>query len=189
MKKIEKSPEAIKVYTQKASEPTKALKADMQETMEFFKRFQAEIRENEKALMNYQANLQESKKVPEVIVVSLGNTEGTLPITFNPIFLILFFGILLFLKSLKQLIQDHFKYKPFGTNSLGIIEFLFSDSTVEKTFKPLIADWRFEYFEALNQKRTWKARWISVRYRYAFIKATGLSVISSLLNKVLSLSK
>src|ERR1044072_760418 len=48
-----------------------------------------------------------------------------------------------------------------GTKLLTLVDFLFSPKTVERTFKPLIADWRYEYFEALNQGRKYKAHWIS----------------------------
>jgi len=34
-----------------------------------------------------------------------------------------------------------------------------------------VADWDEEYFEALSNKEIWKARWINMRYTYAFIIA------------------
>lgn len=61
-----------------------------------------------------------------------------------------------------------------GSNYLLIVDFLFSPKVVEETFKPIVTDWRTEYFEALQQKRVWKARWISVRYNYSFIASIGL---------------
>lgn len=66
-----------------------------------------------------------------------------------------------------------------GANYLLIVDFLFSPKTVEETFKPIVADWRTEYFEALNQRRKWKARWISVRYTYSFVASMGLTKIVS----------
>jgi cell division protein FtsB len=66
-----------------------------------------------------------------------------------------------------------------GSNYLWIVDFFFSPRVVEETFKPIVADWRTEYFEALNQKRVWKARWVSVRYNYSFIASIGLSKIFS----------
>lgn len=62
-----------------------------------------------------------------------------------------------------------------GTLPLSIVEFFYSPTTVEETFKPLVADWQMEYFDALSQKRRWKARWISFRYTCCFIHAMGLS--------------
>jgi hypothetical protein len=76
-----------------------------------------------------------------------------------------------------------------GINLLALVDFLFSPKTVEQTFKPLVADWRTEYFEALKQGRTKKARWISMRYRYSFIMAMSLSKVFSLLKQIRSVSK
>lgn len=76
-----------------------------------------------------------------------------------------------------------------GARLLAVIDFLFSPKTVEQTFKPLIADWRHEYFEALKQNRKWKARWISARYRFSFINAITLSKVFSLLKQIRSISK
>jgi len=64
-----------------------------------------------------------------------------------------------------------------GLKLLSIVEFFFSPTTVEETFKPTVADWHSEYFEALKQKKFWRARWISVRYTYRFIVAMGLSKV------------
>jgi len=66
-----------------------------------------------------------------------------------------------------------------GSRFRSIVTFLYSQKTVEEVFDPLIADWRFEYFEALDQKRRWKARWISVRYVYSLLMAMGLSRVFS----------
>jgi hypothetical protein len=66
-----------------------------------------------------------------------------------------------------------------GAKLLLIVDFLFRPKTVELTFIPLIADWQSEYFEALNQKRKYKAHWIMFRYRIhfacTFVMALGLS--------------
>jgi len=71
-----------------------------------------------------------------------------------------------------------------GTRLLGLVDFLFSPKTVEQTFKPIVADWRHEYFEAKKQERKWKARWISTRYRFSFIMAMGLSKVFSLFKQL-----
>jgi hypothetical protein len=62
-----------------------------------------------------------------------------------------------------------------GARYLVVVDFLYSPRTVEETFKPIIADWRFEYFNALSEKRRIKARWISIRYYYRIAVAMGLS--------------
>jgi hypothetical protein len=78
--------------------------------------------------------------------------------------------------------------RPPGAKLLDLVDFLFPLKTVERTFKPFIADWQYEYFEALKQSRTKKARWISIRYRFAFactfIKAMGLSKMFSLFKQI-----
>ena len=82
----------------------------------------------------------------------------------------------------------HVRNAP-GTRLLLIADFLYSPKTFEQTFKPLIADWRYEYFEALKHGRTKKARWISFRYRYSFVMAMSLSKVFSLLKQIRSVSK
>lgn len=49
--------------------------------------------------------------------------------------------------------------------------FLYSTKTQKEIFEPIIADWQKEYFEALSRNEIWKARWIKVRYIYAFLAA------------------
>lgn len=78
-------------------------------------------------------------------------------------------------------------HEPPGATLLSIVDFLYSPRTVEHTFKPLISDWRLEYYEAIKAKRKWKARWICVRNYFVFAKVMGLdkvfSIISGLLGK------
>lgn len=71
-----------------------------------------------------------------------------------------------------------------GSKYLAVVDFLFSTKEVEETFKPIVADWRTEYFEAVKQKRAWKARWVSVRYSYSFIASMGLSRIFSFIQSL-----
>lgn len=54
---------------------------------------------------------------------------------------------------------------------LKVVTFFFSSRTVKEIFNPITADWQEEYFEALSKKEIWKARWINVRYTYAFLGA------------------
>lgn len=62
----------------------------------------------------------------------------------------------------KRIINIEFSY---------IIRFLYSNKTQRDVFEPITADWQEEYFEALFRKEIWKARWINVRYIYAFLIA------------------
>jgi hypothetical protein len=68
--------------------------------------------------------------------------------------------------------------RPPGSLLLEIIDFFFSKKTVLLTFQPLIADWREEFFEALDANRYCKARWVSLRYYWAFAKACFLSKLA-----------
>ena len=79
--------------------------------------------------------------------------------------------------------------KPPGGNLLRIVDFLFSKRTLSLTFTPLVTDWRIEYFEALQEGRVWKARWISFRYYWAFAKACGLSRVGEVLGRIAVLHK
>ncbi|MBA3335475.1 MAG: hypothetical protein H0T08_07690 [Acidobacteria bacterium] len=58
-----------------------------------------------------------------------------------------------------------------GFRLLSIINFLYSRKNQKEVFEPLFADWQEEYFEALFKKEIWKARWINLRYTYAFLTA------------------
>lgn len=95
-------------------------------------------------------------------------------------------AIKLSLQALKG--RPKFKTAP-GTRLLSVAEFFYSPKTVEEVFKPIIADWRTEYFDALTQNRSLKARWISVRYKYHFVLAMGLSKVYSLFRSILSARK
>jgi len=80
-------------------------------------------------------------------------------------------------------------HRPPGSRLLNIVEFLYSPSAREKVFEPLIADWRLEYFEALAVKKPLKAKWISVRYYWAFCKAMGLQRLLSVIYKMALVTK
>jgi hypothetical protein len=89
---------------------------------------------------------------------------------------------------LKSRNTDQYLIKAPGVRLLAIVDFLFRPKTVSLTFEPLIAEWHSEYFEALNQKRKYKARWITFRYRIhfarTFVMALGLSKVFSLFEKL-----
>lgn len=72
-----------------------------------------------------------------------------------------------------------------GVALLSLVKFFYSPETVEYRFEPIIADWHFEYFNALELKELWKARWISIRYTCRFIAAMGLSQLLSFIRDFL----
>jgi hypothetical protein len=100
----------------------------------------------------------------------------------------LFFKIFTFRLDIRASIKPSIGRAP-GAGLLALVDFFFSPKTIEQTFKPLVADWRYEYFEALKQSRKWKARWISLRYRFSFINAMTLSKVLSLLKQIKSVIK
>jgi hypothetical protein len=74
---------------------------------------------------------------------------------------------------------------PPGQRLLKLAEILFSPKTVLLTFKPLIADWQFEYFEGLaNKLPNWRLRYISIRYYWYYAKACGLSKVAELFRSI-----
>lgn len=80
--------------------------------------------------------------------------------------------------------------RPPGLRLLSIVEFLYSHKTVKEVFKQTISDWQQEYFEALCKKEIWKARWINVRYTYAFLAAMWQkSPVGNLIEFVCKLAK
>ncbi|MDQ3131244.1 MAG: hypothetical protein M3Q99_10850 [Acidobacteriota bacterium] len=73
-------------------------------------------------------------------------------------------------ESLSNAISNIYLKQPL-LNFLRISNFLYSPKTQKEIFDPIAADWQTEYFEALFKKEIYKARWINVRYTYAFIIA------------------
>ena len=72
-----------------------------------------------------------------------------------------------------------------GLRLMSLVSFFYSPDDVEKTFKPIIADWHKELFEALAARRKWRSRWINVKYRYRFAQAMGLSKVLKLVDTVI----
>lgn len=84
-------------------------------------------------------------------------------------------------KSVTRKLVSH----PPGLRLLKLAEILFSPKTVVLTFKPLIADWQFEYFDGLTKKYpVWRLRLISFRYYWYFTKACGLSKVAELFRSI-----
>ena len=59
----------------------------------------------------------------------------------------------------------------------SVSEFVFSKKTLEHVVDPIIADMQAEYFEALEAKRRYKARWVLIRGHWSFFKTVGLHSI------------
>ena len=66
-------------------------------------------------------------------------------------------------------VERKVQQKTLSTELLKIASFFYSLKTTKNVFEPITADWQEEYFEALFKKEIWKARWINIRYTYAFI--------------------
>ncbi|MGC2235977.1 MAG: hypothetical protein WA584_07440 [Pyrinomonadaceae bacterium] len=61
--------------------------------------------------------------------------------------------------------------KPKGFFLLKISQIFFDNKEQKEIFVPTVGDWNEEIFEALSKKDIWRARWINVRYTYAFLAA------------------
>lgn len=71
-----------------------------------------------------------------------------------------------------------------------LTNFLYSTKTQREIFQPILADWEDEYFESLYKKEIWKARWINVRYTYAFLMAMWMkSPIGDLIEFIKKIAK
>jgi hypothetical protein len=81
--------------------------------------------------------------------------------------------------------------KLFKSKIIEIAEFLYSAKTQKEVFEPIVADWQQELdFERLFNKGIWKARWINVRYTYAFLAAMWQkSPIGDLIEFVVKIAK
>jgi len=77
--------------------------------------------------------------------------------------------VVIFISSVK--VKESKLFKLYRYKLLNLSEILFSPKTQENVFKTLVADWDEEYYLALSKKQIYKARWINVRYTYAFLAA------------------
>jgi uncharacterized membrane protein len=71
-----------------------------------------------------------------------------------------------------------------GSDLLVMVEYLYSPKIVEQVFKPIVADWRTEYFDALKEGKNRKAVWIRIRYILSFSMAMGLSKALSVIRSL-----
>jgi hypothetical protein len=87
-------------------------------------------------------------------------------------------------------IEANLQNQQLSLKFLRISNFLFSNKNQKEIFEPIIVDWQEEYFQALFKKEIWKARWINVRYTYAFLAATWQkSPIGDLIEFVIKIAK
>ncbi len=71
-------------------------------------------------------------------------------------------------------VQIQNKLKSITDLDLKILKFsqkFYSAETTKLCFEPIIADWKMEYSATVAQNLNWQARWVSVRYTYAFLSA------------------
>jgi hypothetical protein len=68
-----------------------------------------------------------------------------------------------------------------GARLLQLAQLFFSPATVERTFNPIVSDWRTEYFEAHKEGRVMRAQLISACYTHKFVAAMVLSKAYSFL--------
>lgn len=69
--------------------------------------------------------------------------------------------------------RDRRIVKPPGSVMQSVAEFLCSRKTLEQVVKPIIADMRFEYWEALARGRTKKAAFVRIRALLSLCFALG----------------
>lgn len=75
--------------------------------------------------------------------------------------------------------------KPPGSTLSKILKFLYTKKTYDIVFDPIVADLQTEYFECLDNKEYWKARWTRVIYLMYFVKAGGLHSLLSLVKNII----
>ena len=73
---------------------------------------------------------------------------------------------------------------PVGSSLRGFAEFVFSKKSYEQIYDPLISDLRFEYYEALDANRRWKARWVWARGCLSFLTAASDHAVASVGRRV-----
>ncbi|MFT5679865.1 MAG: hypothetical protein ACI8RZ_000770 [Myxococcota bacterium] len=70
---------------------------------------------------------------------------------------------------------------PPGLTILRIAKFFYTPATIKGVFLPLVADLQDEYFNAIDQQHSWKARWIRVCYFWDFLDTFGFQKAFDLL--------
>ena len=58
-----------------------------------------------------------------------------------------------------------------SSNLLNISGFLYSPKTQKEIFRPIVAEWQYEYFEDLKNKRFGRAKYTNIRWIYHFLLA------------------
>lgn len=73
--------------------------------------------------------------------------------------------------SYKKINNSNRIYKTPGTHLLKLANVFYGKDTVSRIFMPLFADFQEEYFEAIFQKKYFRARWVSLHLYYQFYLA------------------
>lgn len=125
----------------------------------------------------------------DVVLVDRRSSSGSGQADVRVLLILIVLGLFLILYFVRVFFRasDDFErtYTPrikraAGSRLLAVAEFLYSPKTVERVFRPLVADWRGEQHDSLLARRRWKARWINFRYTVSFLMAMGLSKVFSI---------
>jgi len=71
-----------------------------------------------------------------------------------------------------------------GYGLANIARWLFSKKNYERCFEPLLADLQFEYCEAIKSGAEKKAKWIHVKYIFAFFKSILFFIPTEIIQKI-----
>ena len=97
--------------------------------------------------------------------------------------------LLYIVNSIRNIYQLRRIKKPPGNFLNCAAEFLFSKKNYKHIFQPLISDMREEYYEALAEGRTLKAKWINASYWCTFFITIVLHGFSSVLKVIEKIKK
>ena len=76
-----------------------------------------------------------------------------------------------------------------GYRALRMLEWVFTPKTVNRVFRPTVADMQHEHREALASGRVWKARWVLLRGRWSLVSAALAQAPFSVLKRLYEIWK
>lgn len=79
--------------------------------------------------------------------------------------------------------------RPPGSRMSAIAAWLYSKKTFSRVFADQINDLQIEYIEAIGKGRPWHARWIRVRYGFAFMESMVLKLPVSMAKRIFEIWK